>query len=170
MQFYTGGGQRLAVSDNATSNAGYVELFGVSSSTNEPEFKTVSTDATPTVGDFIGGFVMDGYNSATERTTYARINSKITSKTNSAEGGKVEINIMDGGGNLDSMFEVNNSGILLPTTSHATPSTDGSIYKDSSGNIKVRTGGSTKSLSDIGGSGSTSFIGFEADALSLIAI
>ena len=164
MQFYTGGGQRLAVSDNATSNAGYVELFGVSSSTNEPEFKTVSTDATPTVGDFIGGFTMDGYNSATERTTYARINSKITSKTNSAEGGKVEINIMDGGGNLDSMFEVNNSGILLPTTSHATPSTDGSIYKDSSGNIKVRTGGSTKSLSDIGGSGSTSFIGFEADA------
>ena len=149
LHIYTGGGQRLTISDNATSNAGYAELFGVSSSTNEPEFKTVSTDSTPAVGDFVGGYAMDGYNSSVARKTYARLNTKIVSKTNGSEAARVEINVMDGAGNLDPMFEVNNSGILLPTATHATPSTNGSIYRDSSGNIIIRRGGSTKTLSNV---------------------
>ena len=154
MQFVTGGGQRLAVSDNSTTAAGYVELFGAIAGSGDtqtkPEFKTVSTDASPANNDMIGGYAFDGFNAATSRVTYSRIDARSVVITNGAEVGDLRVFLRDGGGNLDPMFEVNHIGILLPTSNHATPSTDGSIYKDSSGNVMVRTGGATKSLSTVG--------------------
>ena len=158
MQFYTGGTQRLAISDNSSNGAGYAELFGVIAGTGEtqthPSYKTVATDASPADNDMVGALGFDGYNSATERLTWARIVGVSDVVTDSAETAHFEFKAFQSG-TEKTMLETDQFGIYLSNdmSGGSSPAYNGAIYRDGN-DIKCYTGGAEKSLSDIGtGSG-----------------
>ena len=159
MQFYTGGSQRLAISDNSSNGAGYSELFGVIAGSGEtqthPSYKTVATDVSPADNDMVGALGFDGYNSATERLTWARMVGVSDVVTDSAETAHFELKALQSG-TEKTMLETDQFGIYLSndTSGGSSPAYNGAIYRDGN-DIKCYTGGTTKNLSDIGTGGSS---------------
>ena len=159
LDIYTAGGKRLTISDNASNGAGYAELFGVIAGSGEtqthPSYKTVATDASPADNDMVGALGFDGYNSATERLTWARMVGVSDVVTDSAETAHFELKALQGG-TEKTMLETDQFGIYLSNDTSgggSSPAYNGAIYRDGN-DIKCYTGGGTKNLSDIGtGSG-----------------
>ena len=143
LEFYTGGGKRFGVSVSASAPFnGVAELFGVNAA-----YKTMA-NSTGVNNAEIGDLAFDGYDSAVNRHTYASIIGVSENVSSGAEDGLLKFNVVRGSA-TQQMFEVNTMGIRLPTSMIQTPTANGSIYLDGT-DIKVRTGGSTVDLSNIG--------------------
>jgi len=152
-QIYTGGGQRLAISDNSSNGAGYSELFGLIAGTGEtqthPSYKTVATDASPADNDMVGAFGFDGYNSATERLTWARIVGVSDVVTDSAETAHFEFKAFQSG-TEKTMLETDQFGIYLSNDigGGTAPAYNGAIWRDGN-DVKIYSGGAVRNLSDL---------------------
>ena len=158
LQFYTGGGQRLAISDNSSNGAGYAELFGVIAGSGEtqthPSYKTVSTDAAPADNDMVGAFGFDGYNSTTTRKTWARIVGVSDNVANNSETAHIEFKALQSG-TEKTLFETDQWGIYLindVSSGSTSPGYNGAIFRDGN-DVKIYSGGAVRNITTMGGSG-----------------
>jgi len=156
---------------NTGTGAGYSELFGVIAGSGEtqthPSYKTVATDASPADNDMVGALGFDGYNSATERLTWARMVGVSDVVTDSAETAHFEFKTLQSG-TEKTMLETDQFGIYLSNdmSGGSSPAYNGALYRDGN-DIKCYTGGAEKSLSDIGSSGASTALDNLTDPTSI---